>query len=723
MARSQDIASEGDFLPVEELRSPSSSSRSSSSSSRSGWAAARHAAVSAAALVGVAGLAGFGGAVIVDRLSGQRSANAAERSAVSWTRFQRSALSSDRWSPVQVIRHDGEDAMRRLQTPEPPVTCNDASRWDQLQWAYLSTSEKNAWLMLGWNQTTWNDFHPLPSTTTLYPGGRRAGAEEDAAAGRRLQFDPYAAAAYRPPADQACFQELPVDRQDAVLTLGYTIESWHACKAPECEWPAEVPRPDAPCLDHFLYLERKYDKNGDWWSLSNGQRNALVNLGWDEYGTRWETKDKPPIYARPWNELLPREREAAVFLGYSKRVWHLCEDETPCIKRLQLLEARFGSYRWNMMPAAIRDRLEELGWNERSWLEGEEPAPLKLTWRQLPWSQQQSARLLGYSEDTWMRCPTAPCLDRFAYVKDKYAGVGWYDLKLAVQRAWLLLEHSPELWAQYGASNMRTQQVRWEELSLEQRRQAEFLGHSLGTWQGCNEQWVAPPTENRSEVPLSPTRVVRGRMTIQRPFTEISGNVYGAQVATLPTSFIETFEKAVARALFCGNPPLSEQVQTYVDVDGQPLCIVRSNYDMQKHRIKVVTVEEGSIIVDFYILANQTIDQPTAPQLYDALLKLIESDTSPLVKDPEFGRYAEVASLQEVRYSNLEYQERLAALEFEKLRASYTGNNACLLGMDARQSPKASACATSGAPRIDVRGVPWFVGAATWLLLLTLAPR
>eukprot|EP00913_Durusdinium_trenchii_P016757 g15751.t1 len=90
-------------------------------------------------------------------------------------------------------------------------------------------------------------------------------------------------------------------------------------------------------------------------------------------------------------------------------------------------------------------------------------------------------------------------------------------------------------------------------------------------------------------------------MVIRRPFAEVSGNVYGSAVDRLPASFIQVFEEAISRALFCSNPPLSEDPATFVDTDGTPLCIQKEHYETQMHRVKVMTVVEGSIIVDFFL--------------------------------------------------------------------------------------------------------------------------
>jgi len=292
-------------------------------------------------------------------------------------------------------------------------------------------------------------------------------------------------------------------------------------------------------------MQYNASETNTWYGQTYGTKNALIDLGYDELGIRYNSMDKPPVYSRPWPDLMAREAEAAVFLGYTEQTWHQCQTETPCITRLETMEARMMSWGlpnlgWNQLNskyAGIVARLEELGWSERSWYEYEPPAPMQLAWKELPYAQRIAAQLLGYREDVWMKCPMAPCLDRFRYIRDKFASVRWADLKEAEKRAWMLLGHSPELWK--NGRNPASMQMRWEELSAEQRRQAEFLGHSQGTWQGCNDAWVAPPEySNGTAVKLDENRIVRGRMTIQRPFTEISGNVYGQQVADLPTSFI-----------------------------------------------------------------------------------------------------------------------------------------------------------------------------------------
>lgn len=308
-------------------------------------------------------------------------------------------------------------------------------------------------------------------------------------------------------------------------------------------------------------------------------------------------------------------------------------------------------------------------------------------WFNLTTSQLITAKLLGYVEDVWAGCPFAPCLERFDYVRNKYPrSLAWLSMKLSQRQAWQLLGHTEELWER--GRNPSTMQLRWDELAPEQKDAATFLGHSPGTWQGCNEDWTAPviPGTNVT-LPSTTIPMVRARMTIERSFTAISGNIYGSQVATLPTSFVQVFERSVARALFCGNPAFSPDPASYLDAQGEALCILQEDYNRQRNRIRVLTVNEGSIIVEFTIGENQTIEDPSAATLFETLSRQMTREHSPLKHDAEFSYYSQAASVVEIPLSPEEYAETQKALQFEQLRSKYDVDNACELYADMRNGP------------------------------------
>lgn len=293
------------------------------------------------------------------------------------------------------------------------------------------------------------------------------------------------------------------------------------------------------------------------------------------------------------------------------------------------------------------------------------------------------------------------------------------EMKLSERRAWLLLGHNEGLWQKNA--NPATMQKRWAELSPEQQQEAMFLGHSEGTWQGCNTNWTAR-ADNDTMNATNPNADVRGRMTIDRPYSEISGNVYGKQVGrSMPTSFIKTFETAVARALFCGNPPLSTDANTYIGEDGEPLCVQITNYEMQRYRIHVLNVVEGSIVVDFFIRRNVTPAQTTSIMLFEALARQVERKTdSPLCNDKYFSRFCRKAMVEQNKLAAESYIKFREALDAEPKRNYYTDSNMCILHTDAKLG--VTKCASSSATRsAQVYFLQNFAGPVLGLLALAFA--
>jgi len=619
-----------------------------------------------------------------------------------------------------------ESAGERWLQAEEDIVCNDKARWSQMPWDFLSFAERDSWTRLGWTPDQWDAAHPIPTTTaktSTSTFGRRLEeddfvedeVEEGTEPGdwrlrgreRRVQATPVVRTTTQtrtttsttaiPMTEYMCYQDLLEDQQDAVRTVGYTISTWRACKRPGCPWPPGIPTPNATCLDILDWTQRLLGMT--WVDLTSSKRDALVMLGWDPVGTRWNVQDFPESYASLWNGLQQRQQEAAAFLGFNPQVWEKCESASPCIIRKERLEKHWSTIQWTSMKPPFQLRMRQLGYDEERWTNGEAPTIYK-DYDELTPGQEVAVRLAGFVKDIWDDCPDTICEDRFEYVVRKYKGVAWDDMATAQKRAWMLLEFTPQLWAEGGMDNTPAKQKRWTELSLDQQIQAAFLGHSEGSWQGCDLGWKSPvmnETGPASQISTSPIRTVRGRMVIRRPFQEVSGNVYGAAVAKLPSSFMAIFERAVARALFCVNPPLSEDPSTYIANDGTPLCIKKDIFEMQKKRVKVLAVVEGSIIVDFFLASNATAKELPSPELFASLKRMVESETSPLCQDMEFGKYATVASVEEVPLSHLSEAEMATALQFEQTRDKYGPGTACVLQSDARLG--VVKCPTAGAFR------------------------
>lgn len=606
------------------------------------------------------------------------------------------------------------------------IACTDESRWAQLQWDYLSYDEQDAWGHLGWLPDTWNAAHPLPSTTPpqitttfgrrlySYDGwtqqdntGKAEVVDSSDDNDRRLQAatttmtltSTLTATSYRPPADTTCYQELSPVQQDAVRILGYNISTWRACKAPTCPYPDGVPSPGASCLEISAYLDSTL-MSMSWVELTPRKHDALMLLGWDANGQRWKDQDWPTTYAQLWSSLTSRQQQAALFLGYNQDVWERCEHarDASCITRYETFQNKWSGIFWSKLTDPSRRWFQDLGYDEDSWSNGYWPPLATKAYNMLTPGQIVSVRLVGYVEDTWNHCPQADCRERFEWIQRTFGPLTFEDMTTAQQRAWVLLGQSQSLWDDGGGMlSTPTFQLTWKELSTDQQSQAFFLGYTEAAWQGCETNWVprGSNASNVSNAPMNPMRTVRSKMRIRLPFSEVSGNVYGAAVAQLPTSFIQVFETAVARALFCGNPPASPDPSTYIDKSGNPSCTLPDKYLANAARINVVSVVDGSIIVDFFITANRTATEKTSPALFADLQSLLKNPDSSLCQDMKFGRFAKLASVEEIPFSTLSTKDREFAAQLEKLRTVYTSQTACILLQDARTG--VAKCATANA--------------------------
>eukprot|EP00913_Durusdinium_trenchii_P016758 g15752.t1 len=194
---------------------------------------------------------------------------------------------------------------RRLQPNE--IVCDDAARWSQLPWDYLSFQEVRSWTTLGWTRAMWDAAHPIATTSVLSvtttfgrrlklededPWRSQAGEDAVEPGRRKLQIG---TRLVRPASETSCYQDLTEAQQDAVRTLGYSISSWHVCKNPSCAWPSGLPEPNAPCLEVLEWFETSlYTRN--WADLTQSKRAALELLGWAH--SRWMVMNYPLSYAQ-----------------------------------------------------------------------------------------------------------------------------------------------------------------------------------------------------------------------------------------------------------------------------------------------------------------------------------------------------------------------------------------------------------------------------------------
>jgi len=175
---------------------------------------------------------------------------------------------------------------------------------------------------------------------------------------------------------------------------------------------------------------------------------------------------------------------------------------------------------------------------------------------------------------------------------------------------------------------------------------------------------------------------------------------------------------AIARAAFCGNPPYDPLVsQDQVDPEGNPLCTDRDKFEQQKDRIKLLKVAQGSIVLQFEIAVNRTASEISAVNLFGILERKLSDPKSDFRHDIKFGRFASVATLEEVDFSEAVFEREVRQAEFEKVRGRYTEDNACQLHQDKKNG--IDNCQKAGAVRSGARSGLFLALLALALLFMT----
>lgn len=173
---------------------------------------------------------------------------------------------------------------------------------------------------------------------------------------------------------------------------------------------------------------------------------------------------------------------------------------------------------------------------------------------------------------------------------------------------------------------------------------------------------------------------------------------------------------AVARASFCGNPPYDPLAsQNQVDPEGMPLCTDRDNFERQKDRIKLLKISQGSIVMQFEVTANRTETEISAVNIFGVLERKLADPKSDFRHDVKFGRFASVASLEEIEFSEAVFEREVRQAEFEEVRSRYDEENYCELHNDSKNN--IDTCVKDFAyARVSVQLLPMVILALSFIM-------
>ena len=173
----------------------------------------------------------------------------------------------------------------------------------------------------------------------------------------------------------------------------------------------EMPAAIDPAADVALApaITAYYDEY--WEDLPSKIQAAFGVLGYNE--TTWNGGITPETSLLYWDEITPEQREAALFIGYTKKMWDAEVDAMadPTLSPVPFDPTAFAAagyyddYAWDEMPPQVQDAFATLGYDKDLW---DDPLGIGLKassdgsdWATLTPDQQQAAALVGYDQQSW----------------------------------------------------------------------------------------------------------------------------------------------------------------------------------------------------------------------------------------------------------------------------------------------------------------------------------
>ncbi len=141
----------------------------------------------------------------------------------------------------------------------------------------------------------------------------------------------------------------------------------------------------------------------DWNDLPDNIREAAIELGFNK--RIWESDDDlhAESESKEWNELTDRERKAALLMGYTEALWNgTTEDGESSSEDGSTSEASSdGSGAWNNLSAEAQSAARILGYTKAIWENDGCPPTEDLDWEELSPAEQEAAQILGYNQQKW----------------------------------------------------------------------------------------------------------------------------------------------------------------------------------------------------------------------------------------------------------------------------------------------------------------------------------
>lgn len=215
--------------------------------------------------------------------------------------------------------------------------------WIYEDWEDLPAKVKQAARTFGFDEQKWNNDADVPDFdmdwAELSEGKKQAaqtlGYTEAIWCGNFEEFEEKEQAVWWMDED---FEDMPKEVQNAVLTFGFTQETWdEGARVPDFnqDWPdlTDKQRDAAKVLGYTEeiwcedfdeeeeYLQEEYEA-WDWEELPANVQEAATVLGFTPAG--WDDDQNIPAFDKDWEELTTEEQQAAITIGWDRDDW--CEE-------------------------------------------------------------------------------------------------------------------------------------------------------------------------------------------------------------------------------------------------------------------------------------------------------------------------------------------------------------------------------------------------------------
>jgi len=149
----------------------------------------------------------------------------------------------------------------------------------------------------------------------------------------------------------------------------------------------------------------------------------------------------------------------------------------------------YDEYDWRDLPLKIQESAILLGYTDEMWDNDEEPTSSCKDWKELTTDEQGAAHRLGFNRRKWDNDGSGGTEEELRSTSTGYDDYDWEELPFMIQQAARVLGYTSNMWD--ADKEPASSKKGWTELNLEEQEAAIKLGYDERKWDG-NNAFVSP---------------------------------------------------------------------------------------------------------------------------------------------------------------------------------------------------------------------------------------